>query len=645
MEKVRHNQSTTLSFEDLVAQMPGQVYYKNQEGLYLACNDQHAKSLGFLSKKDVIGKTDADLLGSNESLQTHVADEGSQIYEEVVSIDGKRIVYLSFKIGLKTANGKPQGVLGLSIDITKQKEAEDRLTRAKEIAIEQDKAKTVFLENMRHDFRAPLTSIIALLEILDQESDKSKVQQYIKSSIESGKELLRFFNDILESVNIDSGQIPLLEKTFNLEDVLQNVIKLHRAIASKNDLSLILKVDERIPAHLIGDPVRIYRILLELITNGLKFTKKGEIRILANLAKKEGSQVVLQIFVEDTGIGIPSHRLQTLFARFKPHSATLEEQEQGTGLGLLIVKEFIDDLQGEIHVESQLNVGTRFVCVIPLKEPLLIDPFACENSRFIESGSSLYQGEKSQAPAAIQDRKKRGLIVEDQPIAALVAKVLLGEQGCQIDVAENGKSAIEYVKKQAYDFILMDIGLPDIYGYEVTKAVRMLEKKTSQRTFIAGLTSHLDAGKKVLGLKAGMDMVLTKPLTREVVRHLLEELIPASLSGLRVGLLQTEADLNFPRKIPKKFDISKKEIFELFIKNLVNEELLLDQAYLKKDWETVQKIAHKIAGSCDYCGASELRAWCRQVEDFSTEKEPEQLELLYQKMREEMDRLKKLWPL
>lgn len=373
-----------LPLEHILAHMPGHVYWKNKNGVYLGCNDSQAKTLGLSFGRDVIGKTDFDLPWGQELAKAYRENDlrimktgVSETVEEVALINGEKVVYLSFKTSLKNKCGETVGILGISIDINKQKEAEEKLMQAKELAEAANMAKTEFLENMRHDIRTPLCAIASFAELLNSENlDKNTIKKFTASLDKASKELLRFLNEVLESINVASGEIPLLKKKFNFRETLENVVALHYPIALEKQLTLRLHIDEKIPENLIGDPARIYRIILELLVNALKFTKNGHVNVFVKLGKKEEQDVVIKIFVEDTGIGISPEKQQDLFVRFKRLTPSYQGIYKGAGLGLSIVKKFLEDIKGEIYVDSQLNEGTKFVCIIPLKEPLLVeDPF------------------------------------------------------------------------------------------------------------------------------------------------------------------------------------------------------------------------------------------------------------------------------
>jgi len=527
--------------EKIISHMPCYVYWKNKEFVYLGCNDLTADLLKLPSKRTIIGKTDYDFgwdiekVNEYRKIDEYIVKTGrSQLnFEETITkSDGSVTVLLVNKMPIFDETGRIIGIVGISIDITERKQIEREILIAKEQAEIANNAKTEFLENMRHDIRTSLTSIVGFSDLLIGETDKNKLEKYAVGLSEASKELLRFLNEVLESINVSSGELPLLKKKFSLRETLENVIKLNQPVALEKQLELRLAIDNNIPKYLIGDSVRIYRVVLELLVNSLKFTQEGHVNVFAKLGSKEGKDVTVQIFIEDTGLGIPPERQQDLFIRFKRLTASYQGIYKGAGLGLSIVKQFIDDLQGEIYVESKPKQGTKFVCVIPLKEPLLEEPF--NNSTFVP-----FSNREAAIPSKNENKvinggnsKKYGLIVEDQSIAALVAKELLIGQGCEVDIVEDGETAIKQVQKRRYDFILMDIGLPGLNGYEVTKNIRLLEENTQHQTFIIGLTGHADEEKKRLGLNAGMNVVLSKPLTSEMSACLVENFILNSVENV-----------------------------------------------------------------------------------------------------------------
>jgi len=369
----------------ILEDVPGSIYCKDLNGVYFYRNNTSAQSMrGFKFPwewEKIIGKTDHDLFSKEmadkfQENDRYVIETGKELVKEEVAIlpSGRKVVQLSRKKPLLDRNGNIIGVIGSTVDITYLKEIENELRTEKDKAEAANKAKTEFLQNMRHDIRTPLGGIVGFLEILRDEKDLEKIRRYTHMLAEAGHELLRFLNDILESVNVGSGDIPLLKKKFDLTKIFENVIKLQQPKANEKNLKLHVSFDRNIPRYLISDPIRIYRILLELVVNALKFTDHGSVSINAKLAKKNEREVVIKIEVEDTGSGIPIEKQQEIFLRFKRLTPSYEGIYKGAGLGLSIVKQFIDDLGGEIyHEKSSTNTGAKFVCVIPVKESLIDD--------------------------------------------------------------------------------------------------------------------------------------------------------------------------------------------------------------------------------------------------------------------------------
>lgn len=520
---IKEKDDLGLALENIISNLPGHVYWQDNNNVFLGCNKAQAKSAGLKSTQDIVGKTNYDMPWREQAdalnkINYEVMRTGKEYSVEEIAVlsDGKKSFFLSKKVPLVDSSGKTVGIMGISFDITERKEIEAELKRSKEQAEISNQAKTEFLENMRHDIRTPLSGIVSLAEALKNETDKLKINEYAMVMVDASKELLQFLNDVLESINIASGAIPILKKKFNLREILENIIKLHQPKALEKDLKLILKLDEKIPKYLIGDPVRIYRIVLELLVNALKFTSKGQVEVLVKTVEKSNQDVIVQIFVKDTGPGIPFEKQQDLFIQFNRFVPSYEGIYKGHGLGLSIVKQFIDDLQGEIYVDSHLNEGTKFVCVILLKKPLLNEPF--DDASVAPEIAFQVRDEKNQKTTI----RKNGLVVEDHPIAALAVKTLLEQQNCQIDIAENGELAIGKVKEKQYDFVVMDIGLPDLSGYEVTKIIRNLN--LSSQPFIVGLTGHVEIKDQQQAAIFGMDDFLTKPLTQKMAAKLIDDL-------------------------------------------------------------------------------------------------------------------------
>lgn len=371
-----------ITLENIMDHLPGHVYWLDQNNVFLGCNAIQARSAGMKSRDEMVGKTNYEMPWRDQAdafnrVNNQVMKTGQEYSLEEVAkqANGTEIVFLAKKVPLLDGKGNIVGILGISVDITQQKEVEKKLIEEKEKAEAANRAKTEFLENMRHDIRTPLSGIAGFAELIKNETDLNKLKHYFDQLAASSAELLRYLNEILDVFSVSSGAIPLLKKKFSFKTIVENVVKLHQTKANQKNLRLTYDVDEKIPSYLMGDHVRIYRIMLELIANALKFTQEGHISVSARLVKQSDHDIVVRLEIADTGPGIPAEKQQGLFVRFTKLIPSYQGIYKGSGLGLSVVKQFIDDLDAEVYVESELDKGSKFICLIPLKASLLNDDY------------------------------------------------------------------------------------------------------------------------------------------------------------------------------------------------------------------------------------------------------------------------------
>ncbi|MEN9449155.1 MAG: hypothetical protein RJA25_2445, partial [Bacteroidota bacterium] len=462
--------------DNIVEQIPYFIFWKNTDLVYLGCNQKFANLINRKSPQEVIGETDFTLgWGEGESELFRYGDRevmngNSKVNVEEVLIrsDGSRIVMLVNKLPMLDKDGNCIGILGTSIDITERKILEENLRLSKEKAEVANQAKTEFLENMRHDIRTPLSGIVGCAHLIQMESNNpKKVVEYAKDLVQSSDALLEFLNKILESIKVATGEIPVLKQKFDLHKELEQIVRLNKPQANIKHINLHLDYDKSIPAYLLGDPLRLQRIVLELVTNALKYTNKGEIKVGARLIKNKThtGQLIIELCVSDTGMGIPRDKQNEVYTRFTRLVPAYRGIYPGTGLGLSVVKQFIDDLGGEIHIESDVGKGATFICLIPLEESLSTkDGNAIGEIQSFESDTYLIDKKVAMIPALQENVVTTGehvLVVEDNSIAAKIAQGILLNLNCQIDIAPDGKTALTLIEKNHYGLILMDIGLSD----------------------------------------------------------------------------------------------------------------------------------------------------------------------------------------
>ncbi len=369
-------QHKEIAFENILSMLPGNIYWKDTEGKYLGCNAAFAKTLKLRSTHEIIGKTDADLLDKDDAVKIRRIDQeimrsNKRLEIEEIGINkyGKPATYLAHKTPMRDANGEIIGLAGISIDISRRKTIEKQLQKAKERAEVANKAKTEFMLNMEHDLRTPSGGIYGLADILCRSETDPEKQGYLQQLAESSKELLDLLDDILRLHQIESGKLPSLEKRFSPKNVIESIVKLENATAKQKGIHIINSIGARVPNILIGDEYRLKRILLNLVSNAVKFTHEGFVKITTNVIKTVEKNIVLQFVVEDTGIGIEQAKQNTIYDKFTRLTPSNRGHYKGYGLGLYIVKQFIDELDGNIDIESQQDDGTKFTCLLSFKLP------------------------------------------------------------------------------------------------------------------------------------------------------------------------------------------------------------------------------------------------------------------------------------
>ncbi len=357
---------------------PGSLYWKDKEGKYLGCNKFMVETSGLTSPMDIIGKTDFDLWPKENAKKLHENDQyvitsGKTIVtnEAVTIANGETKYFTGVKMPLLDSNNNVIGVIGNSLDITELEKAKQSLEIIGEKAEAANKTKTEFLYNMRHDFKTPFTGILGMAKLLYNDETDSNKKEQIECIIKSAKGLLEQLDEILEFVSLEDGILAVSERQFDLPKVVDDMQSLILPAVKEKKLKLTVLLDDDVPKYLIGDSTRTQRILMNLFNNAVKFTNNGHIKFRASVGKQSGNNIVLKFVVEDTGIGISDKEKEFIFERFSRLSPSYKGIYQGNGLGLRIVKQFLDEMGGEIHVQSKLGLGSTFVIIIPYKLPLL----------------------------------------------------------------------------------------------------------------------------------------------------------------------------------------------------------------------------------------------------------------------------------
>ena len=640
-------------FDHVLALTPSSIYWKDLEGVYLGCNLSMLSMVGFSSLQEIVGKTDyelpwrksADTLQGND--QQVIKSKKLHSFEEVGTLgDGSVITMICNKMPLVDKSGEVIGVIGSSIDISLLKKTEENLKIAKEATEIASQAKTEFLENMRHDIRTPVSGIVGCAQIIQSQADNpEKVAEYAENLVQSSEALLDFLNKVLEGIKVATGEVPLLKKKFAIQKNIQEIIDLNKSLAVKKNLQLSIDYDEKIPPYLIGDPIRLQRIVLELVTNALNFTQQGRVNITVKLKKQEGQRVVIELSIADTGIGITQDKQEAIFVRFTRLTPSCQGIYKGLGLGLSIVKQFVDDLGGEIYVQSQLKKGTIFTCLVPFQEALLMDssgvedtPFAFETKTYKKNFKVIANREANDESSSYQ---RKILLVEDDQLAAKIAESILSRLNSVVDIAPDAHTALQRLQEQDYQLILIDIGLPDMDGVSLAHRIRLQQWQCRDTTPIIGLTAHIDVENRQRCLDAGMNAVILKPLKKETAVELLTTFVPDTcihqdFSTDRRSISGPVLDVDAMKVLLKNEDLIK-DCINLMIEGLARDLAKLPDLHQSSDWKSIREIAHKLRSGCAYCGAKRLGQVCQQIVDYLREKDSgERTDILYDQLTQEM---------
>nr|WP_313810058.1 ATP-binding protein [Allomuricauda sp.] len=375
---------------------------------------------------------------------------------------------------------------------TKNKELE----LARDSAVSAMEAKTNFLSTVTHELRTPLYAVTGLTHLLLEENPAEHQKEHLKSLKFSGDYLLNFINDILQINKIDADKLEPLNIEFKLQKVLADVVDSLQQNANEQNTNLILDYDPNIPQQLLGDPIKISQIFMNLVGNALKFTKGGKVEVIAKMLRKETEEVKLYFEVKDNGIGISEDQQKNIFDSFEQGSIQINREYGGTGLGLTIVKSLLGLFGSKIHLESELGEGSSFFFELDLK---------CDNSALEDVAFELN-------PEEFDFKGLHLLIVEDNKINQVITKKMLTKKEITCDIANNGNEAIDLAKANTYDAILMDIHMPGISGEEATRQIRKFDQEIPIIALTAiSLDDSLDSF-----YEAGCNDVVTKPFKPEV---------------------------------------------------------------------------------------------------------------------------------
>ncbi len=624
-------------YNGIIRCMPGNVYWLDKNCLTVGCNQNVLDMFGLKSVDDFVGLSFEEMAKIGHWHQNQATSFEQDTREVIRSgkpkmnveeppisdSNGNLIYFLTSRVPLFNHLGEVTGVVGISTDITQRKEMEKELLKAKNIAESANRTKTEFLANMSHDVKTPMTGVVTVADLMMHKPSwcTPEKAEIIHSS---GLQILNFFNSCLELSKLEMAEWSSAEEAFSLKTLLEEIYALFLPRAQSKSLNFNIDYDKALPQTLFGHRGSVYRVILNLMGNALKFTETGEVQLRAFLVEALNEKNIhVGIEVKDTGIGIPEDQQEIIFEKLRRLTPSYEGKIEGSGIGLYIVDQYVKRMDGSINVESSVGKGSTFTVVLPMT--IASNLFFSENKKekVFTSEDNIFShvtptitaptnfGGSSIDEKTFAEDTPRILLVEDSDIIQMVTKTLLNDTGFQVDIASSGEEAVQMFLPGKYGLIYMDIGLPVMNGYETTQAIRAKEKTDPShiQTPIIALTGHGAVDVQTFCGQAGMQGVLSKPLTREQAENVwrrygkneslhvpgltLIALSSPSMNIQIIDLAATIALLGTEKQARDMFTLFAKELTEQFLPDV---EKLIRQ----HNHDALRKQLHTMMGTLCY---------------------------------------------
>ena len=540
--------------------------------------------------------------------------------------DGKLTDVLFNGSVYKDDRGNVLGVVVVARDITDQKriatelteaivfaematglaeEAKSKAESATHLAENAVKAKQQFLSNMSHEIRTPMNAIIGFTKVLLKTDLSAKQKEYLTSIKMSGDALIVLINDILDLAKVDAGKMTFEQIPFKMSLSISAMLHLFETKIQEKNLTLVKEYDERIPEVLVGDPVRLHQVILNLVSNAVKFTSKGKITVSIKLLNEDEEGVTIQFSIKDTGIGIADTKLGSIFENFQQASSGTARLYGGTGLGLAIVKQLVEPQGGSISVKSKIDEGSTFSFILPFRKT---------------KADAEIEPEIVELDPEIKNIKV--LVVEDIALNQLLMRTLLDDFGFECDIAANGKLAIEKLASKSFDIILMDLQMPEMNGFEATEHIRYIMNSDIP---IIALTADVTTSDLAKCTAVGMNDYIAKPVDDRLLYSKIVGLVKKNIRlNENIDVIKNETiklkytNLDYLNKHTKSDPALMTEMILLYLEQtppLIN---VMKQSLLSGDWNLLRTAAHKIIPSFSIVGIStEFEEMAKRIQKYT----------------------------
>ena len=496
------------------------------------------------------------------------------------------------------------------------------LDKARQEAIKASKAKSEFLSNMSHEIRTPINAVLGMNEMIMRESSEKQIVEYAANIQSSSRTLLSIINDILDFSKIESGKMEIVPVSYDVSSLVNDIVNMVRIRAEKKKLRFIYEIDENIPSMLYGDDVRIRQVITNILTNAVKYTPEGYVRLRMNVVNIENDILQLEVSVTDTGIGIKEEDMDKLFASFQRLDQEKNRSIEGTGLGMSIVHRLLDMMGSELKVSSVYGSGSTFSFEIEQKI-VKAEPIGDFEQRFKAAAA------KHTSDTVIRIAPKaRVLVVDDNETNLLVAKSLLKRTKVNLDTAPSGAMCIELLKSKHYDIVFLDHMMPEMDGIETLKKIK--EENLAADTCFIALTANAIHGARQTYLDAGFDDYLSKPFTGMDIEKCLFGHIPADLCEEEIQVPEekpaeeknssdkTDENALFSPEAGAKYTggdtEAYNEILALYVRKAPELSQRIERLFNEKDWKNYVIEVHALKSSSLNIGSRQLSELAKELE-------------------------------
>ena len=499
-------------------------------------------------------------------------------------------------------------------EITIRKKRENELKKALQAAESSKVVKDQFLANMSHEMRTPLNGILGMTQLLEGNDLDKENLDFVEEIKHSAENLLAIVNDILEFNFLKSTDFKLENRKFSIRKLLRQVLDNIRYRTEEKGLGLELVISENVPEYLVGDSVRFSQIVMNILSNSIKFTKEGEITIFVTNQDAENGKIPIELKVKDTGIGISDSMISNIFESFSQASRSTSYNFGGTGLGLSLVKQLVGHMDGKIDVESTEGVGTTVFLRLPFYLPGYVHDFKTLNSSEQESEKENFGEHKI-------------LIVDDYTVNRRIVKGMMKKLGVEVDEAEDGSAALEMVKENNYSAIFMDVHMPGMGGLEATRKIRENEDESKRDVPIIAITASVLDRDIEECKQAGMDGFIAKPFTYDELYSHFKEFIENGRTKDRKTSSKTAnksgLDLNSLYELTGGDEDLLKEMLDLFLDQTPTLMNKVVSHYESKEYNRVKEFSHTLKPTFTYVGMDKATGIAEQIELMAAEAEPD----------------------